>query len=493
MMKADIRWLDNPEIFRVNREDAHSDHAYYASYILADWRGAVSEEKAPFSADSNQALRTMIQSMASKPDTLRTDAEVHLKNMDFYDPSDISGIKEAIMEHGSVDVSVYYDTSNMYHSSTVTSAYESSHDSEDANHCVTVIGWDDNFNTFSKSTPSSGAWLIANSYGENYNYSTNGYYWLSYYDSSLCEICTLEAESTDKYDTNFQYDGVGWGDLYQDTENIGFSNIFTNGTDSPRRIGAAGFYTLSDNQPYKIEIYRQLTGSAPNSGTRIDKCTTYGTVEHSGYHTISLANSVAIAAGERFSVVVTFYAENGNTVYVPIEGSSDPLGSKYNSKSGQSYVYSEGKWMDNTSIKLGASHRNMNNVCLKALASTISDTEYEQQQQNANKQIVGAAWENKWNLAFTDALGKNLVRRTVVKHFKAVIERANIPSDVRFHDLRHSFAVTSLYSGDDVKTVQANLGHATAQFTLDVYGHVTQKMRQESAMRMQAFYNHLEV
>ena len=117
----------------------------------------------------------------------------------------------------------------------------------------------------------------------------------------------------------------------------------------------------------------------------------------------------------------------------------------------------------------------------------------EQQQQNANKQIVGAAWENKFNLVFTDALGKNLVRRTVVKHFKAVIERANIPPDVRFHDLRHSFAVTSLYSGDDVKTVQANLGHATAQFTLDVYGHVTQKMRQESAMRMQAFYNHLEV
>lgn len=76
---------------------------------------------------------------------------------------------------------------------------------------------------------------------------------------------------------------------------------------------------------------------------------------------------------------------------------------------------------------------------------------------------------------------------------KAVIERANIPPDVRFHDLRHSFAVTSLYTGDDVKTVQANLGHATAQFTLDVYGHVTQKMRQESAMRMQAFYNHLEV
>ena len=92
---------------------------------------------------------------------------------------------------------------------------------------------------------------------------------------------------------------------------------------------------------------------------------------------------------------------------------------------------------------------------------------------------------------FTDATGKYLVRRTVVKHFKNISQRANLSDDARFHDLRHSFAVTSLYAGDDIKTVQANLGHATAQFTLDVYGHVTQKMRQDSASRMQKFYEQL--
>ena len=91
---------------------------------------------------------------------------------------------------------------------------------------------------------------------------------------------------------------------------------------------------------------------------------------------------------------------------------------------------------------------------------------------------------------FTDALGKHLVRRTVVKHFKKVAKRAGV-EESRFHDLRHTFAVTSLYAGDDIKSVQANLGHATAQFTLDVYGHVTQKMRQESADRMQKFYDQL--
>ena len=56
-----------------------------------------------------------------------------------------------------------------------------------------------------------------------------------------------------------------------------------------------------------------------------------------------------------------------------------------------------------------------------------------------------------------------------------------------FHDLRHSYAVAALRSGDDIKTVQENLGHHTAAFTLDTYAHVTEKMRQESARRMDRF------
>ncbi|MBQ7328462.1 MAG: site-specific integrase [Oscillospiraceae bacterium] len=115
----------------------------------------------------------------------------------------------------------------------------------------------------------------------------------------------------------------------------------------------------------------------------------------------------------------------------------------------------------------------------------------QQERQQKEQEQAGKMWDNQFNLVFTDALGKYLVRRTVVKHFKKISQRAGISDDARFHDLRHSFAVSSLYAGDDIKTVQANLGHATAQFTLDVYGHVTQKMRQESANRMQKFYEQL--
>ena len=59
--------------------------------------------------------------------------------------------------------------------------------------------------------------------------------------------------------------------------------------------------------------------------------------------------------------------------------------------------------------------------------------------------------------------------------------------ETRFHDLRHSYAVAALQSGDDIKTVQEKLGHHSASFTLDVYGHVSERMRQDSAERMESF------
>ena len=59
------------------------------------------------------------------------------------------------------------------------------------------------------------------------------------------------------------------------------------------------------------------------------------------------------------------------------------------------------------------------------------------------------------------------------------------------HDLRHTYAVLSLQNGDDVKTVQTNLGHASAAFTLDVYGHVSDRMQRESSDRMEKYIQSL--
>lgn len=110
--------------------------------------------------------------------------------------------------------------------------------------------------------------------------------------------------------------------------------------------------------------------------------------------------------------------------------------------------------------------------------------------QKANQQhwaeVAGEAWNNADNLVFTTELGRYLSNQTVYLAFKKVVKSLG-QENVRFHDLRHTFAVNSLKAGDDIKTVQENLGHHTASFTLDVYAHVTSGMKHESANRMEQY------
>lgn len=98
--------------------------------------------------------------------------------------------------------------------------------------------------------------------------------------------------------------------------------------------------------------------------------------------------------------------------------------------------------------------------------------------------------ERKTALVFTTATGGNLSPQTVYNHCKKVLESVGA-GDRCVHDLRHTYAVLSLQNGDDIKTVQGNLGHATAAFTLDVYGHVSEKMKEDSAARMQAYMDRM--
>lgn len=110
----------------------------------------------------------------------------------------------------------------------------------------------------------------------------------------------------------------------------------------------------------------------------------------------------------------------------------------------------------------------------------------QQKQQSSWQAAAGALWDNQYNLVFTDKLGGHLVHRTVFRHFKKIVASLDLP-DMRFHDLRHSYAVAAIRSGDDIKTVQSNLGHSDATTTLNIYAHVTDQMNRASAERMQGF------
>lgn len=115
----------------------------------------------------------------------------------------------------------------------------------------------------------------------------------------------------------------------------------------------------------------------------------------------------------------------------------------------------------------------------------------ERARQNEMRLLAGAVWQDT-GLVFTNESGEHLAHVTVYKQFKKIATDMGIPI-TRFHDLRHSYVVAALQSGGDVKTVQENLGHHTATFTLDVYGHVTEKMKKESSEWMEGFIKGLNL
>ena len=69
---------------------------------------------------------------------------------------------------------------------------------------------------------------------------------------------------------------------------------------------------------------------------------------------------------------------------------------------------------------------------------------------------------------------------------KTLLKKADLP-DLRFHDLRHTFATHALTSGVDVKTLSGILGHTRSAFTLDTYTHTTGDMQKRAAEIVETF------
>lgn len=118
----------------------------------------------------------------------------------------------------------------------------------------------------------------------------------------------------------------------------------------------------------------------------------------------------------------------------------------------------------------------------------VMDLLKEEQRHQLLEQIAaGPAWCNEWGLCFTNKIGHPITPKALFGQFKKLATAAGIPN-ARVHDLRHTNATLALVNGDDVKTVQANMGHATAAFTLQRYVHATEQMKRDSANRMQQFF-----
>ena len=90
-------------------------------------------------------------------------------------------------------------------------------------------------------------------------------------------------------------------------------------------------------------------------------------------------------------------------------------------------------------------------------------------------------------LLFTNELGDRIQPRNFIRNFKGLLKTAGISTTIRFHDTRHTFSLLSLQQGVDIKTLQSDLGHGDISTTLNRYGHVNEKMKQDAAAKRSEF------
>jgi integrase len=103
------------------------------------------------------------------------------------------------------------------------------------------------------------------------------------------------------------------------------------------------------------------------------------------------------------------------------------------------------------------------------------------------ERLAARSWVDP-GLVFPNTKGKIRRRDSVVRSLRRLLEEAGIPTDVRFHDLRHTAGTLALRQGLPLHTVSKMLGHSDPAMTLRRYAHVLDDMHDAAARAMDDLY-----
>ena len=340
--------------------------------FLSRMAGAVNETSMPYTGASTVETDASGKSPSNYfPRTIYLTEAYKIGNVD---SNNRDTVKELIQNNGAVQISYYAGSGATSSSGGVTSYYETS--GSNPNHAVLIVGWDDNYatsNFTSGAAPSAnGAWIVKNSWGENWPSTGDGGYFYMSYEQNITNATAYVISSTMPGANYYGYDDLGYvGSVgYGDVTAWG-ANVFQ--ASDNEQLTAVSFQTNDVNTQYEIYAF-DLGSSKPSkpvpSSTSGATAIASGSFTYAGYHTVYINSGLEISAGNYFSIVIKFT----NSTYkfpVPTEYA---MSNNYTDNAvvnvGESYFYTGDTipttWTD------GATGSPARNVCIKAFTTTTS-------------------------------------------------------------------------------------------------------------------------
>lgn len=286
----------------------------------------------------------------------------------------LSAIKRKIMQNGPMVIS-YYDDANTSGTTNYNRTYFSYYQDEKTttNHAVSIVGWDDDFpkTHFNKEPPTDGAWLVKGTWSALYG--DEGYFWLSYADTSIGDAVSVVSVPADIYENIYQYDGAATDVYFTGASGSSMANIFT--SKGVEQLTHVAFYSNDINTlSATAEVYVDdggfvLSDNNPTKGMRkVTSATVTANDVSRGFRTLELSKPVLLSAGQKFAVVITFTNPSGGSVLIPAEGgSSDTKMHAGNAGSSFMYLSDYRTWFDTNA--LGSA--DYNNVPVKAMTKSV--------------------------------------------------------------------------------------------------------------------------
>ncbi len=273
-------------------------------------------------------------------------------------------IKQRLMDEGVIGTCMCYSSSFINNDYI---HYQPSSSSTPPNHAVAIVGWNDTLET---QAPKEGAWLVKNSWGDDWG--LGGFFYISYYDKWSCREPEMGAVSfrdviRQEWDHTYYHDYHGWRDTKADCQEA-FNAFVSSGS---QIIEAVNFFVAVDSVNFTYKIYGEFDGVNLSD----ELYSKSGWKQYQGFHTSFVEEDVYIEEGETFYLYL--YLEEGGQPYDRTSEVPVLLGADYktivtsSANPEESYYKENDEWLDFYNYDDPSGYLNTGNFCIKAI--TIND------------------------------------------------------------------------------------------------------------------------